>query len=154
VGFPNGSPYQSALSATVSRWNGAPSMMFYGLVFGDTSVGLNNGQSEVWWQANPGAPAYTYWWWNASCYIVETDTLFDNTVAYTAYTTKSNINSYGGAYRPFRTTATHELGHVQGLGHTTNTYSVMGDDWTHIFANGGTALQYPGEDAVTGSVNN
>ena len=46
----------------------------------------------------------------------------------------------------------HEFGHAGGLGHTANTYSIMGSDWTHIHANGTTATAYLGEDASQGVV--
>ena len=78
--------------------------------------------------------------------------VFNNTELYTTSTTKASLWPYGGASRPFATTALHEFGHAQGLGHTSNRYSIMGTDWDHIHANGTVATAYPGEDAVAGSV--
>ena len=152
VGFPVG-PWRDALASVATKWNTSPTKMRYSLIYGDTSVALNNGQNEVWWQADPGAPAITYWWYNTdSCTFTETDIIFDNQEAYHYTQSKGSLWPYGGAYRPFQTTATHEFGHAQGLGHTANVYSVMGQDWDHIHANCGIARMYPGEDAIDGSV--
>jgi Putative peptidase family len=154
VGFPSGNPYRTALGVVASRWSNTPSKMNYFIQYDEPGVGEGNGQSEVWWTAPPSisAPAYAKIWWNGSCQIVEGDVVFNNTVSYTPGTTKSTLTPYGGSYRPFRTTAMHELGHIQGLGHTNNVYSIMGQDWDHIHANGSTGTAYPGEDAVAGSV--
>jgi hypothetical protein len=152
VGFPAGSTWRSALGSVASRWNATPTRMNYSMIYDDTSVGMNNGQNEVWWQASPGAPAITYWWYNTgSCTFNETDIIFDNTVAYSTTTTKSGLWPYGGGSRPFQTTAMHEFGHAQGLGHTADRYAIMGQDWDHIHANSTTATAYPGEDAMAGS---
>jgi len=152
VGFPVGS-WRTALDETRTRFNGSPSKMRYYVQWDDTSVAMGNGQSEVWWSSGFGAPAVCYTWWNTgTCQFVEADILFDNTVAYTTSTTKTALWPYGGASRPFRTTAMHEIGHAQGLGHTSDRYSIMGQDWDHIHANGSTATAYPGGDAIAGSV--
>ena len=154
VGFPAGNPYRTALGVVASRFSNTPSKMNYFIQYDEPGVGEGNGQSEVWWTAPPNisAPAYAKIWWNGSCQIVEGDVVFNNTVSYTPNSTKTSLTPYGGPYRPFRTTAMHELGHAQGLGHTNNTYSIMGQDWDHIHANGSTGTAYPGEDAVAGSV--
>lgn len=151
VGFPAG-PWRTALDATRSRFNQSPSKMRYYVQWDDTSVALGNGQNEVWWSNGFGAPAICYTWWNGSCQLVEADVMFDNTVAYSTSTTKTALTPYGGPSRPFHTTAMHEIGHAQGLGHTADRYSIMGQDWDHIHANGSIATAYPGGDAVAGSV--
>ena len=152
VSFPSGSSWTNALQSVVSSWSSTPSNMNYGLTLGDTSVALGNGENETWWTNSLGAPAICYTWWNGSCQLVEADVLFLNTVSYSTSTTKTDLSPYGGGFRPFQTTAMHELGHAQGLGHTADTYSIMGQDWDHIHANGSVATAYPGEDAVAGSV--
>lgn len=152
VGFPVG-PWRDALKSVVSHWNSNPSNLGYSMIYDDPSVGMGNGQSEVWWSSGFGAPAVTNAWYNTgSCTFTEMDIRFDNTVAYTYSTTKSSLWPYGGASRPFQTTAMHEFGHAGGLGHTATTYSIMGSDWTHIHANGSSAIAYAGEDAVAGLV--
>lgn len=152
IGFPVG-PWRNALASVVSRWHNNPSNLGFGISYDDPGVGLGNGQSEVWWTSGFGAPAIANWWLNTStCRFSEVDIRFDNTVAYHYTTSKSSLWPYGGAYRPFQTTAMHEFGHAAGLGHTASVYSVMGSDWTHIHANGATATAYPGEDASAGVV--
>ncbi|NOT54075.1 MAG: hypothetical protein HOP18_05675 [Deltaproteobacteria bacterium] len=152
VGFPVG-PWRDALASVVSRWYNNPSNLGFSVSYGDTSVGMGNGQSEVWWTSGFGAPAIANWWLNTStCRFSEVDIRFDNTVAYHYTTAKGSLWPYGGGSRPFQTTAMHEFGHAAGLGHTASVYSIMGQDWTHIHANGGTATAYPGEDASAGVV--
>lgn len=153
IGFPSGSSWRSALGNSISLVNQNPSAFDYGIVYGDTSVGFNNGQNEIWWSNGFGAPAIANWWMNCNTgRFTEVDIRFDNTVAYTTSNSKSVLWPYGGGSRPFRTTAIHELGHGVGLSHTANTYSVMGQDWDHIHANGSTARAYFGEDASSGAV--
>lgn len=154
VGFPSGNPYRTALGTVATRFSNTPSKMNYFIQYDEPLVGHDNGQSEVWWDSPPAitAPAYANIWWNGSCQIVEGDVVFNNTVSYTTSTTKASLTPYGGSFRPFHTTAMHEFGHIQGLGHTNNVYSIMGQDWDHIHSNSATATGYPGEDAVAGSV--
>jgi hypothetical protein len=154
VGFPAGNSYRTALGTVATRFSNTPSKMNYFIQYDEPSVAHDNGQSEVWWDSPPAitAPAYANIWWNGSCQIVEGDVVFNNTVSYTTSTTKTSLTPYGGSFRPFHTTAMHEFGHIQGLGHTSNTYSIMGQDWDHIHSNGSLANAYPGEDAMAGSV--
>jgi len=152
TGFVPGSTWTTALQSVASSWSSTPSNMNYGIALGDNSVALGNGESETWWTGSLGAPAICYTWWNGSCELVEADVVFLNTVNYSTSTSKTSLSPYGGSSRPFQTTAMHELGHAQGLGHTSDTYSIMGQDWDHIHANGSSATAYPGEDAVAGSV--
>jgi hypothetical protein len=152
VSFPVG-PWRDALASVVSTWNGNASLLAYSVSYDDPSVGLGNGQNEVWWSSGFGAPAITNWWFfTDTCTFAEADIRFDNTETYHYTTSKSSLWPYGGAFRPFQTTAMHEFGHAGGLGHTANTYNIMGQDWTHIHANGSVATAYPGEDAVSGMV--
>jgi len=153
VGFPTDSTWRSALADSINLVNQNPSAFDYSIVYGDTSVGFNNGQNEIWWSSNFGAPAIANWWMNCNTgRFTEVDIRFDNTVAYTTSNSKSTLWPYGGGSRPFRTTAIHELGHGVGLSHTATTYSIMGQDWDHIHANGSTARAYFGEDAASGAV--
>ena len=59
-------------------------------------------------------------------------------------------NPNNATYRPFQTTAMHELGHSVGLGHEADEHNIMGRDWEHIHVNGDTARAYAGEDACDG----
>ena len=164
VSFANAN-WQAALSTSVQRWNQNPSQFRYNLSFGEPSVRRGNGENEVWFSSDPdalqGAPAIAYTWWDCIDYWVfgktvkmkEVDVIFDVAEAYTPFVSnKSALWEYGGASRPFQTTAIHELGHGLGLAHVNYTYNVMGQDWTHIFVNGGSARPYVGEDTSRGAV--
>lgn len=152
VGFPSGGTWANALIGVAASWSKTASDMDYSIALNEAGVALGNSENEVWWTASLGAPAVCYTWWNGSCQLVESDVVFLNSVNYATTTAKTSLTPYGGGYRPFQTTAMHELGHAQGLSHTNNTYSIMGQDWDHIHCNGSTATAYPGEDAVDGSV--
>jgi hypothetical protein len=158
VSFPAG-VWRNALSEAVSQWNTNPSNFYFSLTYDEPSVGRNNGENEIWFSNDDsilaGAPAIAYTWWSCNPFSIkinEADVIFDNRVAYTPYTSKSSLWGYGGSYRPFQTTASHELGHAAGLLHENRFYNIMGQDWTHIHTNAGTAKTYFGEDAANGAV--
>src|SRR5262245_6018722 len=46
--FPSGSSWTTALQTAVSQFYDNPSACWIELTLGDTSCGLNNGQSEIW----------------------------------------------------------------------------------------------------------
>lgn len=154
VSFPSGSAYRTALSTVTSRFYSNPSEMWFTQQFGDTSIGFNNGQNEVWFSSDSQYdPAVTFWWYNwFSGDISEADVVFYNGEAYTTSMNKTSLWTYGGSYRPFQTTAIHEYGHAAGLSHENDEYNVMGQDWSHISCNGSTARSYVGEDACDGLV--
>lgn len=153
VSFPEGNPYRTALSNVVSRFFNNPSDFWFTQTWNDGSIGFDNGQNEVWFSADPKYnPAYTFWWYNIFGDVKEADCVFYNGEAYTTSMTKTDLWTFGGAYRPFETTAAHEYGHASGLSHENDEYNIMGQDWTHIHCNGQTARSYVGEDACDGLV--
>lgn len=155
VSFPAGSSWRSALNTVVSRYYNNPSNFWFSQQHGDTSVGFDNGQNEVWFSSNSSySPAVTYWWyyWWAPNRLKEADIVFYNGVSYTTSMSKTSLWPFGGSYRPFQTTAMHEYGHAAGLSHEDGEYNIMGEDWTHIHCNGQTARSYVGEDACDGLV--
>ncbi|WP_417445348.1 hypothetical protein [Kangiella sp.] len=162
VGFPVGNDYRTALGHVITQFNKNPSKIRFSMQYGDTSVGMNNGQNEVWWSSSISAPAVAYTWSSCTWFfgwsnnISESDIVFKNTVNYipgVEYGIRAradNLIPYGGASRPFKTTALHEFGHGAGLGHENGRYSIMGQDWDHIHRNYVYALAYMGEDANYG----
>lgn len=160
VSFPSRyTGFGQSLNTTVNHFNQNPSKFRFNLGFGDTSVGFDNGQNEVWFTGDDiGAPAAAFTW--RTCYwffgwhtkIKESDVVFETDPPYTTSMNKNNLWEYGGGNRPFQTTAMHEIGHAAGLQHENDEYNVMGTDWTHIHVNGNNARSYLGEDAADGLV--
>ncbi|MFK8029835.1 MAG: hypothetical protein AB8G18_06315 [Gammaproteobacteria bacterium] len=163
VSFPAGS-WRNSINAAMDRVNDNPSNFRYTRSYGDTSLGLDNGQNETWFSSSAsvlnGNPAVAYvyrdcvdyWIFGLDNEIVEADIIYSSAVNYTTSMSTSSLWGYSGAARPLQTTAIHELGHGAGLKHTANTYNIMGTDWTHIHANNLTARSYLGEDAANGLV--
>ena len=163
VSFANSSWRNSMLGA-ITRTNENPSRFRFTSGTGDTSLGIDNGQNETWFSSDQnllgGAPAVAisqrdcidYWIFGKDVEITEVDVLFSSGTSYSTTSSKASLTPYGGSFRPFQTTAIHELGHGAGLAHTNNTYNIMGQDWDHIHANGNTARAYLGEDAASGLV--
>jgi hypothetical protein len=158
VSFPAG-VWRNALTESVSNWNTNPSNFYFSLTYDEPSVGLNNGENEIWFTNDDsilnGAPARALIWYNCNTFSIklnEADVIFDNRVPYTPFTNKSSLWGYGGGSRPFQTTSSHELGHALGLLHENRFYNIMGQDWTHIHTNAGFGTTYAGEDAASGAV--
>ncbi|MBD2497921.1 matrixin family metalloprotease [Nostoc sp. FACHB-280] len=154
VGFPVGNGYREALTEAINLFYQNPSNFWYTLTYDDPLVGVGNGETEAWWTGDPNltntARAFTQY--NcSSASIYEADAVFYNGESYTSSTNdKRSLWPYGGGFRPFQTTAIHELGHTVGLEHEGDEYNVMGFDFTHIYANGTKATAYLGEDAAYG----
>ena len=153
VSFPPGSSYRTALGTIVNRFYNQPSAMWFEQWYDDTSIGFNNGQNEVWFSSSSQYnPAVAFWRYDLFGRMIEADVVFFTGANYTTSMNKTSIWPYGGAYRPFQTTAIHEYGHAAGLSHESDEYNSMGQDWTHIHCNGSTARSYVGEDACDGLV--
>jgi len=151
--FPAGNAYRTALGTVASRFNQNPSEFHFHQRYDDGSVSFDNDQNEVWFSDDSDySPAWTFWWFDIWGNVVEADVVFYNGEDYTTSMSKTTLWSYGGAHRPFQTTALHEYGHAAGLDHEADEYNLMGEDWTHINCNGGTARSYVGEDASDGLV--
>jgi hypothetical protein len=156
--------WQNGADAAFSLWNQNPSQFRFDHFFA-AGVKRDNGENEMWFTNDDavlsGAPARAlswydcidYWIFGKTVKIKEVDIVFDSRVAYTpSMGSRSSLLSYGGTLRPFWTTAIHEMGHTLGLAHVNTRYNVLGEDWTHIHANGPTARAYAGEDASNGAI--
>jgi hypothetical protein len=154
VSFPAGNPFCSSLEAAADHFNDNPSQQWFIQEFNDGVVGVGNRQNEVWFSSDPDVgPATTFTWqaWPSNM-IIEADVVFYSGEAYTASMKRGQIWPYGGSSRPFETTAIHYYGVAAGLTAEDAEYNVMGQDWTHVHANGDLCTSYVGEDAGSGLV--
>ncbi|MGH7821469.1 MAG: hypothetical protein ACREQ9_17025, partial [Candidatus Binatia bacterium] len=155
--FPSTSLWRFALAQAVDRFNRSPADFRYELTWGEPGVSRRNHENEIWWSSSINPPAVTRTWYprHARCVIKEADVIFNTMGGFNIVLglgDKANFWPYGGSFRPFQNAVLHEIGHAQGLNHTPDTYSIMGQEWDHITANGADATLYPGEDAIAGSV--
>jgi hypothetical protein len=159
-GFPEGSRWRTALTTANSRWNQAPGdFTFYIRNWDEEHSNRGNDQDEIWFSRNQdvlnGAPAVCYYWYTCILGVhefTEADIAFDADLDWSASDNVWTKWEYGGDYRPWGTTALHEMGHALGLMHVNSTYNIMGQDWTHIHANDESVRHYAGEDAGTGDI--
>jgi hypothetical protein len=150
--------YRTGLERANTRWNDVPGNFTFKIAtWSDGSVRRGNGQNEVWFSKEQnvldGSPALCYRWFYCFGGVTswsEADVIFDVAEPYSPFAYANEKWGYGGAYRPFVTTAIHEMGHALGLGHENRTYNIMGDDWTHVYANGDSIYEYAGEDGSKG----
>jgi hypothetical protein len=154
--------WANGITDTINRFNENPSNFRYNLAINNDGVGRRNGQNEIWFSSDAGAlqgaPAIAYqsfscWWFFGWHYSMdEVDVLYDVNVGYTATRSAAALSRYNGTGRPLQSTGIHELGHGGPLNHVNNEYSVMGTDYEHLHANGGTVNSYVGEDTADGLV--
>ena len=157
VSFPAGY-WQNGIQDTINITNRNPSNFRYGLSMDSGGVGRGNGQSEIWFSSSLCSPACAYQYY--SCYWLfgwhygmnEVDIVYSTSTSWTASTAKSGLIRYGGTRRALQSTGVHELGHGLILNHVNSEYNIMGSDFEHMHANGGTARTYVGEDAADGMV--
>lgn len=144
-----------SLDTARKRLNNNPSNFYMSQQLdNDYSVGVGNGESEIWWcgSSNECSPAIAFTLSKNCGTVVEADVMFYNGIAYEDNMNKINFWGFGGNSRPFETTAIHELGHTAGLGHENNEYNIMGGDYTFIHVNGDSVRSYIGEDGSDGLV--
>ncbi len=158
--FPVGSPQRAAFMDAFSNLNNNPSKIRMILNPDTEWVSVSNGVNEAWFTDNSlvlmGAPAiciahfnpFAFGVWN----MTEADVVFDTNRNYAFTTAKSLHWFYGGAFRSLRSTAAHEIGHALGLQHEDTMYNIMGEDFTHVYANGNVHVSGRGEDASNGLV--
>jgi hypothetical protein len=157
VSFPAGY-WQNGIQNTINVMNQNPSKFRYSLSMDSGGVGRGNGQSEIWFSSSLCSPACAYQYY--SCYwlfgwrygVNEVDIVYSTSTSWTASTAKSGLIRYGGTRRALQSTGVHELGHGLILNHVNTKYNIMGTDFEHMNANGGTARTYVGEDAANGMV--
>lgn len=155
VSFPAGA-WRDALFASIQAVNRNPSNFWFDVTQGSGLWANGNGINDILFSSDAGfSPAMTLL--SGLCYDdkgvwTETDVIFYNGESFTPHMNTSALWEYGGNKRPIITTAIHEFGHALGLDHVNTLYNVMGEDWTYIHVNGGTAHGYFGEDAGNGAV--
>ncbi|OED40473.1 hypothetical protein ACH42_16420 [Endozoicomonas sp. (ex Bugula neritina AB1)] len=152
------SKWFDSFSTALERFNSTPvDFKVYARMDDDGSVGIGNGESEVYWVYGVSS-AVAYNTTDTCGRIVETDVVFHNSIPNGGYSDdmdrKTDFRGYGLEYRTFETTALHEIGHSVGLGHENRYYNIMGSDYTHLHTTGENSLRsYMGEDAVNGLIN-
>lgn len=143
--------YGKAMKAVAARFNENPSRIRLALKFGDSNVGSSNGQNELWWSRSISKPASAFTTYNCSTgKIEESDILFNLNKSFKPNNSFNDLVGFGGKQRGFRMAALHEVGHLAGLQHTSNTYSLMGTEYTHVHVGKTGVGAYVGEDANYG----
>lgn len=152
----NNAGYLSALGDSLHAWDDGPQN--FNVIGRELTVAyqFSNGRSEIAMiphKADIGdVPGRTFWTFDSNGVLQEADILLAADWGFTTSNQKSDVKNYGGTKRSLRGVMIHELGHFFGLGHETDTYNIMGDDSTHVHANGSVVTWYGGEDATRGLI--
>ena len=111
---------QTGGSAWSMQTNANTSLYYMGLTAGTTLQ--NNGKNEIFFRntSNGNVIAETYWWADSNNHLIDADIVFYDG-GFTFFTGTTGCS--GGVY--IEDTATHEFGHVLGMGHSTVTTATM-----------------------------
>ena len=116
---------------------------------GDTSYFSGNSENEIYLDNTVSTAACTYWFFSSTCEVSEADMQFGNQ----PWTTIDDSGHYPyGGLRSLTGTAVHEGGHCVGMAHSSDSYNMMGADFSHVTRNGTAAYYGPGEDLSDGLV--
>jgi hypothetical protein len=155
--FPDGSSMQASLVAAIEEWNQNPTEFQFGVDFNATGAFDNEDEVVELMMVKAtdkglsGAPAIALWFSFDEC-LADSDLLFSQGVNWTTSIQTKDLNEYTvGGGRSFQATAMHELGHVVGMHHENEVFSIMGVDWKHLSTNGDSARAFVGGDGKEGA---
>jgi len=151
--FPSNSSYRSSLGDARLRFLENPSKFWIDVQYNDTSVGVGNGQNEIWFTGahteNPGRAYISYDFWNSNR-IVEVDFTFSTHVQFTTSMSKTSLRAYGGAYASFEVGALYMFARAAGVAFEWDELNLMllphDARATYVTLNGSTCRSYLGED--------
>lgn len=152
----------NAVQYAINRWNENPSNFRFSLsestLSAANSKSTSNNVNEIYWVdevngGNSSGQALLRKRCNTG-EILEADVIVSSSADRNVVTSlsKSDLRRYDGDGRSLQALTIHELGHVIGLGHVNSLYNVMGDQYSHVHANGSSLRFYAGEDSSDGAV--